>query len=200
MAVALVAFEGECRTAGDFFVEAPDSELPLLDASTRMDMLDYYTNGFSTPSRNAFEGSSRVLSAEDRRIEVQLSRDASLQIGVLPFKGDTILAVVETVLTPVADSSVRFYHKDWTPVAKQPAMPGAKTFLTAKTEASDMPDMFFVVAQFDPASGYITFRNTTAGYYTEHDRPQGLKQMRSSVTMRYDGKKYVEVPGGTGTP
>lgn len=199
MTVALVAFDGQARTAGDFFVEAPDSELPLLDVNTRMDMLDYFTNGFSTPSKNVYEGSSRVLSAEDRRIELQLSRDASMQIGVTSVKGDTLIAVVETVLTPVADSSVRFYHTDWSPVKKQPQMPGIEAFTPKGTPAVDMPDMLFVVADIDPSTGYITFRNTTPGYYAESDRPEGLKLMRSSVTMRYDGKKYVEVPSGTTT-
>ncbi len=192
MMAALVSW---ARTAADFFVSAPEEAVPMLAHNTRLDMLDYFNHGLPTTSENLVNGRSRVTANAPDRIEIQLTRDASLVIGLMPFKSDTLVVHIETVHTPVPDSRVKFYDKNWHALSRQPEMLGAKAFVTdAKAAAkAEMPEMVFFKADFDPVTGIFSFDNTTAGYYTEFDRPSGLALMRGSVAMRYDGKKFVEV-------
>lgn len=188
----------QARTAADFFVDAPAGVMPLLEHNARLDMLDYFRHQLQTPTANVMDGRSRILAEDPARIDVQISRDATVQLAVIPLKADTLIAVIETVLTPVADSGIRFYHTDWKPVKRQPLMPAMADFVPQEkrreTSAAEMPEVLYMKADYDPSTGLFTFVNTTAAYYTEFDRPEGLALMRSSVDMRFDGKKFVETP------
>ncbi|MCM1067545.1 MAG: DUF3256 family protein [Muribaculaceae bacterium] len=192
---AFSAFTADARTAAELFVDAPPQVLPLLERNSRLDMLDYFRSHLPTPTDNTLGGSSRVLRESDACIELQLSRDASMSIALVPLKADTLVAVIETVLTPVADSGVRFYRTDWTPVQRQPAMPSAADFMPKGEKlpkGTEMPAALYIRADYDPVSGRFTFVNTTAGYYTDTDRPAGLALLRSAVDMVYDGKRFVK--------
>lgn len=188
------AASAQARTAADFFVSAPETAVPMLAHNTRLDMLDYFNHGLSTASENLVSGRSRLTANAPGRIEVQLTRDASLVIGLLKQKSDTLLVLIETVHTPVPDSRITLYDKNWQPLRRQPSMPDAKAFVADAKAArkASLPEITFFRADFDPATGIFTFDNTSAGYYTEYDRPEGLALMRGSLEMLYDGKKFIE--------
>lgn len=196
-ALAAVA-AAQARTAADFFVGAPDEAMILFDKSTRMDMLDYFNSGLPTFSTNRTGGSARILAAEPGRLELLAGRDSNIRIGVMTDRGDTTLVVIETVLTPVADSHVRLYDRNWRPRSPQlPAMPSAMDFVAQADRKSaaraDMPDVCFVVADYNPADGTFTMTDTTAGAYVAGDEPDGLRLMRQSIRMKYDGRRFVEL-------
>lgn len=95
------------------FKSMPDSLLPILDAGTRLDMLDYFNSGMSTPSGNLAGGKSRILSITPQAMDVALSSASRLQIAALPAKADTLVLVIHTVETPAPDSRVAVYSRDW---------------------------------------------------------------------------------------
>lgn len=195
--VLACALSVQARSAADFFLDAPADIVPLINRNAKLDMLDYFRHQLPTPTPNMLGGRSRITAESPAAIDIQLTRDASLQLAVIPVKKDTVIAVIETVLTPVADSSIKFYRTDWTPLKKQPAMPGLADFVvkdkTKEARHAQMPDALFVRASYDAATGLFNFVNTTVGNYTEHDRPAGLALLRSSVVMRYNGGAFVEV-------
>lgn len=197
-AVFVAAATAQARTAADFFICAPDEAMILFDKSTRMDMLDYFNSGLPTFSTNRTGGSARILAAGPDRLELLAGRDSNIKIGVMADRSDTTLVVIETVLTPVADSHVRLYDRNWRPRSPQmPSMPSAIDFVAQSDRKAaaraDMPDVCFVVADYNPADGTFTMTNTTAAAYVEGDRPDGLRLMRPSITMRYDGRRFVEL-------
>ena len=171
-AMALLAgFAVEARTAADFFVSAPDEVLPLVPQSTRLDMLDYFSSGLSTTSPNATRGRARIMLNEPTKLQAELSRDSNIQIALFPAERDTVVAVIETVLTPVADSSVSFYDTSWNLLAL--TMPSLKPIdfvpesLRKEASKAELPDVVFGRIDFNPETGYLTVNNTTAGYYAE---------------------------------
>ncbi len=188
----LAALPAVARTAAQVFTEAPMSVLPLLRQNTRLDMLDYYNHSMANLSPNNLGGEARITECSDSRIELAVSRDATVELALVPVKGDTIVALIETVLTPVADSSIKLYSSDWQPLPS-PAMPGAEAFSTAgKGEAK--PDIVFMKASYDPATGEFVFRNTTAAYYAEQDRPAWLPEMKQTLRLRYDARSGTFKP------
>lgn len=194
--LASAAASATARTAADFFTEAPQAVLPLLDRNARLDMLDYYRHKLPTTTSNLFNGAARVLEEHDNSIEVQLSRDAGIQFALVPVKNDTVIAIIETVLTPVADSGVTFYRTDWTPIKNTPALPSATAFFPKEkrkeVKDTDMPEPLYMRISFDPAKGLFRFTNTSGANYTSVDRPEGLAAMRHSIDMRFDGKRFIE--------
>lgn len=188
----------QARTAADFFVSAPDEVLILIPPATRMDMLDYFNNNLPTASPNVVGGTARVLANQPDLIEMTVGRDSNVKIAVVPEVRDTLIAVIETVLTPVPDSYVKFYTRNWYPIKySTPAMPSVMDFvpreLRKDAAKTVMPDVCFVVADYNPESRTFTMSNTTASYYTDGDRPEGLALMRPSIEMVFGGRKFVEV-------
>lgn len=195
--MALLPLSMEARTAADFFVDAPLRQMLLLDRNTRLDMLDYFNIGMATTSTNTLNGRSKIVRNEPQLLVVETSASSAMQIALVKVKSDTLIAVIETVKTPVPDSSIRFYKSDWTLAKTQPDMPTYKSFITkdkktvAKTATE--PDMIFYTIDFDAERGEFVFLNTTTGYYVVADRPDGVDLMSPSIIMRYDGKKFVDV-------
>lgn len=183
----IVAVCAQARTAADFFIEAPQHAIPLLDRNTRLDMVDYFNGGFQNNVKNAFGGPAKIISMADNLMEVQLSRDSSIKLALIKERRDTVLVVIETVLTPVADSDITIYSKDWGLFKDQPAMPSVVDFVKGKKldKNIEYPKMVFMTTDVDPEKKIFTFHNTTAGYYTDADRPEGLAQMESSIQCRY---------------
>ena len=197
-AMALLAgFAVEARTAADFFVSAPDEVLPLVPQSTRLDMLDYFSSGLSTTSPNATPGRARIMLNEPTKLQAELSRDSNIQIALFPAERDTVVAVIETVLTPVADSSVSFYDTSWNLLAL--TMPSLKPIdfvpesLRKEASKAELPDVVFGRIDFNPETGYLTVNNTTAGYYAEQDRPDGLALMSTSIQYALRGNRLRKV-------
>lgn len=196
LAAASAALTAPARTAADFFKEAPTTVVPLLQTNTRLDMLDYFNSGLLTPSANTLGGRSRITALSDRAVTIEMSRDASMQIALVPAGRDTIVAVVETVLTPVADSRVRLFRPaDWKELPA-PEMPGIAQFADParrkEIKTAEMPDYLFVRAEYDPETSVFRFTDTTPAYYTDTDRPKGLGLLRQNIEMRLSGGKFTE--------
>lgn len=181
------------RTALELFVDAPDGIVPLLGHAARMDMADYHRYNLPTPTENELGGGSRIAESTEGSLLVEMSPSSSVQFGVLPLRGDTLAVVVETVLTPQSDSSIRFYRvSDWTEVNQRNSPVGKADFLPAGAIAADVP-LLFAQARFEPEQGIFVFTNTTAGYFHDSDRPEVVASMRQTVKRRFDGKKWITV-------
>lgn len=114
MALALVA---QARTVRDFFASEPDDLFMLLPHNARLDMLDYYDSGQTVDMRNNLGDSTRLIDLTDNYLKVQMSSAKHVEIRLLNWsKRDTIIAVVETVFTPVPDSRITFYNSNWSPL------------------------------------------------------------------------------------
>lgn len=187
----------DARTAADFFVSAPDEVLPLLPQNTRLDMLDYFSSGLATPSPNATRGRARIMLNEPAKLQAELSRDSNIQIALFTAEKDTVVAVIETVLTPVADSSVSFYDTSWNLLAL--TMPSLTPLdfvpesLKKEAAEAELPDVVFGRIDFNPETGYLTVNNTTAGYYAEQDRPGGLALMNTSIQYALRGNRLRKI-------
>ena len=88
-------------------------------------------------------------------------------MALIPVKGDTIIAIIETVATPIPDSSIKLYAKDWTPLPS-PKFPTSIDFVNKKERkkvADTVPPFDFISAEYLPEKTLFRFTNHTAGYY-----------------------------------
>ncbi len=87
----------EPLTATKAFADAPATVFPSIDRMTRLDMIDYYNSGSPKPSKNAFKGDCRILSASDSQITVATSKVSEVELSLLTQGRDTLLMVVTTL-------------------------------------------------------------------------------------------------------
>lgn len=169
------AVQGHARTATDFFKAAPEGQIALLTAPTRLDMIDYFDFGSDHDSKNALNGQARLTRVSDTDIAFVVDSDIDMQLVVLPAKNDTILALVTTIHSPVADSSIEFFDSSWNRLKRTPfAMPAYKDWLTAEgkrdlTSVEMYLPFISVKASFEPDVRRLTLENMAGEYLDEED-------------------------------
>lgn len=94
------------------FLMCPLAELPLLDKSARLDLIDYYHAGLPARATNTMGGVTTILEHTERSITLQLTSVSRWQLTVT----DNGTLRCDHTLTP-ADlperTSTRFYSSDW---------------------------------------------------------------------------------------
>ena len=103
----------EGRTVRDFFASEPGELLTLVPKTVRLDMLDYYDSGTIVQANNNMGSGTQLDTVTDNFLRLRTSDVKTLEMRLMRWKNDTIIAVVETVETPVKDSHITFYNKHW---------------------------------------------------------------------------------------
>ena len=113
VAVMLAMLASEARTVCDFFASEPGQVFALLPRTARLDMLDYYDNGTIVKASNNMGTDSQLDTVTDNFLRIHTSAVRTVEMRLMQWKNDTIIALVETVETPVKDSRITFYNKHW---------------------------------------------------------------------------------------
>lgn len=126
--VQLSATDGDMRR---LIVAMPDSLLPLLTQVNREDCVDFLEAAMPARVTNRMGGTSKLLCLTDDYALWQYTEQSQVELKLLPMTDSTqVICLVHTILTPVADSSIRFFDTEWT------ALPTA-SFLTSATSVGN---------------------------------------------------------------
>lgn len=134
---ATVACAADLRT---LFVDMPDSVIPTLTRSERLDFLDYMDSGMKAVVKNRLGGESEMTSLSDRMLSIKTSRSG--RVDIVLFKrnnGTDLVCLIRTVVTRFEDSRLEFYNEDWTPVNGRDliTLPRLDDYLTAEALRQD---------------------------------------------------------------
>ena len=111
------AYAADIRT---LFINMPDTIMPALTKSERMDFLDYIDSGMKARVRNKLGGESEMTELSDNSLTVSTSRSGKLQMALFQRKDGTVLiCLIKTVTARFDDSRITFYNEDWTPVESE---------------------------------------------------------------------------------
>ena len=123
IAIMILALAMSFAYAADIrmlFINMPDTIMPALTKSERMDFLDYIDSGMKARVRNKLGGESEMTELSDNSLTVQTSRSGKLQMALFQRKDGTVLiCLIKTVTARFDDSRIRFYNEDWTPVESE---------------------------------------------------------------------------------
>lgn len=188
----------EPLTAVTAFVNAPTEVFPTIDRMTRMDMVDYYNSGSQRPSKNAFKGDARILSASPRQLTVSTSDVSVVELSLLEQKKDTMIMVITTLSTPVEDSYVKLYTREWKPVDGLFVVPLLDDWTReeARERREDLENSIpFMLARcsYVPETNTLTLTNNLGSYLPEEALGLAEGSLRQSISYRWDGKRFVKV-------
>ncbi len=127
------------------FIGMPDSIIPTLTRSERMDFLDYMDSGMKARVRNKLGGESVMTAFSDNSLTVMTSQSGRLEMVLFPRKnGSNLICVIRTVTARYDDSRLSFYNEDWTPVDAKSLIeyPRFDDYLTKAAFKSDSLDLF----------------------------------------------------------
>lgn len=99
------------------FINMPDSILPTLTRSERMDFLDYMDSGMKARVRNKLGGESVMTAFSDQSLTVMTSQSGRMEMVLFPRKkGENLICIIKTVTARYDDSRLSFYTENWEPV------------------------------------------------------------------------------------
>ena len=181
------------RDAGSaqwFFATAPERVMPLLPENTRLDMLDYFNSGVERPSRNSAGGSAIVTASTDRLLSFKMGEGVDYQLGVFTTaKGDTLVAVAETIHIPMADTRIAWYGRDWTPAESPVAEPLLADWLTApgrkhrKAVEEQLP-FLTASATLRPEQGEVAYVRSVDSYFVPSEKPEALSYLEQTLVRK----------------
>lgn len=157
------------------FVNMPDSIMPTLTKSERMDFLDYMDSGMRARVRNKLGGESEMTLLQDNMLSVRTSQSGRLDMVLLGKKGGgNIICIIKTVSARYDDSRLSFYTENWEPVPVKELIeqPRFDDYLTKEALKSDSLDVLkkesILRLQSITASGdTLEFRYTSLDYIGE---------------------------------
>ena len=122
------------------FINMPDSIMPMLTKSERMDFLDYMDSGMRGGVKNRLGGESEMTVLEDNMLTVKTSAAGRLDMVLFTRNnGKKLICIIKTVTARYDDSRLSFYNEDWTPVETKTVikLPQFEDFLTKETLRND---------------------------------------------------------------
>lgn len=114
--VFLVSLTGfaEARTMRQMFNLMPDSVLPLLTRTNRLDMFDFIDSGMEAQVTNRLGGYTRMTSLTPTTLTLQYTNNTEITMHLF-FRQDTVpvVCMIRTAQSGIEDSRVDFYDDRW---------------------------------------------------------------------------------------
>lgn len=185
------------------FAGAPESVVPFIDPSKRLDMLDYYGIGSATPINNSLNSPARIVSIGKSQLTFSMGNDSVLtSIAMLPAGKDTLVMVVNTVPMPWPDSRVDFYTTDWKPLdgGKLWRSPVLRDWLRPQARCADSLSSVqevvpFIITEivYNDSTGTLEVVNNTRRFFAQGDRPAAVEMLLPRLEYRWNGAKFIAV-------
>lgn len=198
LGLALGNGAGASASAPQAFVDAPKEVFPLLDRTTRLDMIDYFNSGMTTASPNNINGRSRITALSPESLSVEMSGASDYQLALIPTGNDSIMALITTVKSPAPDSRIELFAKDWSrlPDSGQFVKPTIEEWLTpeGRKNSADVDALvpFLLVSySYDPTTKTLTLKNNTAAFLSADIYEVVAPYLKSELIYNWNGKKFV---------
>ena len=196
LALAVTAVRAEdLRT---LFTGMPDSIMPALTRSDRMDFLDYMDSGMKARVRNKLGGESVMTQFEENMLTVVTSGAGRMDMVLFRMKnGSNLICIVNTVTAKYDDSRLSFFTEDWRPVPTEQfiELPSIDDYLTKEALKNDSIDDFMKrsmlrLQSIVPVDGALEFRYTSLD-----DLGQDADKYRNwfkptPIRYTWNGKKF----------
>ncbi|MDD6888728.1 MAG: DUF3256 family protein [Bacteroidales bacterium] len=176
---------------------APEKLLLTIDASTLLDMLDYYESGMAKKMANKTGEDAVITEMTDYTITIKTGECHDVTFAILPHGDSPVIMVIDRVQAPDTDAVVAFYNSRWKQlntnkllrmptlndwVGKQPrdsmnAIKSALPFLMAD-------------AQYDAATSTLTFTPSIGDYVSVEDAEMVKSAIAPKLAYVWTGKKF----------
>ncbi len=192
-------FSAQAKSIDEVFRNAPSHVLPLLDNTARLDMLDYYNSGMKNATGNNLGGGSSITGFGAERMDLKITEASGMELALLPSVNDTVIAVISTVMTPVADSKMSVFSGDWKQniTGKVFRAPELDDWLTAsgkkhKTDVMQIVPFMLVEYDYDPSTRLLTLTNNTRNFVGEEIYQIVEGYLSPKMVYRWTGKDFVK--------
>jgi Protein of unknown function (DUF3256). len=202
--ILLLAFAYTMASAADLralFIDMPDSIMPTLTRSERLDFLDFMDYGMKAVAKNKLGGESEMTMLQENMLTVKTSQSGQFDMALFRKKdGKNLICIVRTVTARYPDSRIAFYTEEWKPVPLKGLieLPQFDDYLIKEALKADSLDYFRKLSMLrlqsvTPVDGGLEFRYTSLDYIGED--AERYKTWIKPEPLRYTwtGKRFKMV-------
>lgn len=203
ISVAAQDRQSDGPTAADFFSRAPIDIVSQLSEISRLDMIDYFTNGSTVKSENRLGRKVGIKALSDKQIVWQDEDSIVTSLTVLPkvksAKSDTLLLLISTINGSMPDSEVHYFDKNWKPLSGNDLPnPKLKDWLRVgdkKTIAEVESSIPFILstAEFDADGDTLVITSRMGDYYPSNESPEALGLLKPELRYKWNGVGFKSV-------
>ena len=202
LSVALMPSTGAARSIADLFATEPGNIFPLLTRTNRLDMVDYHLSGQTVDMSNNLSGESRLVELDSAYLKVKTSGSRVVEMYMRKVGKDTVITVIETVMTLVPDSRLTQWNSHWQRFTSDKlfAMPVIDDFIVKKMPRelrADLQDaMIFPLVQLSFKGGNHDTIEATHGlerFLAPVEYKRFAEYLKPSITYRFNGLKIKPV-------
>lgn len=203
--ISLLVFLGAASVSAQMtprsvIMTAPEKVQLTIDASTMLDMLDYYDNGVARTVKNKAGEDAVITEMSPSTITVRTGEARTLTLAILPYGKSEIIMVIDRVDTPDTDASVTFYDSRWNslPTRKLLRLPVLADW-TGKVTPERMREIenalpfLMVDALYNPDTRVLTFTPQPGDYVAKENADMLKEALKPQLEYVWGGKSFKPV-------
>lgn len=198
--VVLACPELAAQGIDTLFAHVPRKVMPLLDRTSKLDLLDLYNHKLPAKAENTYGGQAEILEKTERYIRLRTTDVGLWQMRLLPAERDTLILCVSSLHAGGTSSRVAVYHRNWMPAKTELPRPGFDLFYAPDSTLSYVQEQALsatlreapVEALLADSVTTLTYRISTGGL-SEEDRALAGKCLHD-VRYAWNAGKFVLLP------
>lgn len=179
---------------------APEKMMLTIDASTLLDMLDYYENGVARTVKNKAGEDAVITEMTESTITLNTGVGHSISFAILPYGKSSIIMAIDRVDTPSTDADITFYDSRWTPLDSRKLLrfPMLADW-TGRLASDSMEEIenalpfLMVDARYDSATSTLTFTPQTGDYISVENAAKVKDALAPQLDYVWSGKSFKPV-------
>lgn len=179
---------------------APEKVLLTIDASTLLDMLDYYENGVARTVKNKMGEDAVITEMTGSTVTIATGEAHSITFAILPYGKSSVIMVIDRVDTPDTDAVISFYDSRWKPLdsrklLRTPALADwvGKVSAERMREIENALPFLMADAQYNPDTATLSFTPQTSGYVSVENADKVKEALAPRLDYVWSGKSFKPV-------
>lgn len=176
---------------------APEKMMLTLDASTLLDLLDYYESGSKRALPNKLHEEASITEMSPSTITVVTGVAHDVSFVILPYGKSNIIMAIDRVATPETDARISFYDSKWKALnaGKLLTMPSLADW-TGKLPADKMRRIenalpfLMVDARYNPDNALLTLTPQIGDFVSVEDKEEVTNALADSLVYKWNGKSF----------
>ena len=185
---------------GSLFINAPRTILPLLDKTSRMDLIDLYDSGLQAKVVNQYGGETVLLKKTKDFLSLQTTKSGKWTIRLFSLNnGDSFILCAHSVSASGVSTDVQTYKTDWSKRKVHIPTPAQEEFvqlphsyipMTQQSLTASLKYLPVEVAVND-STQYLIYNLDTSGLTQEYLKE--CKDWLIPVVYQWNGAAFIKI-------
>lgn len=193
------------KSLNELWVSMPDSLMPMVNKSQRIEFLDLKNLGVKAEVDNLLGESCQLDSVTSDYLKLTTSPSSLYEMRLLPqTSGDSLLCIVRTFSAPEKESELKFYDQEWKELEGTSLLPSnlsdVSLYMQAKPGTMSLERYHELQAMIEPQMFHLTWSEDGNELVSQLSLPLLGKEEKAQMLallmqrkFKWDGEKFKEI-------